>query len=159
MLKVLQPLVALLRHGHDDGEAAIEGADQHHVALRPTPDTRPAGRDTQPDHPPDGAAQVKVALPKKPLPVATLQAWRTFNRADGTTQRFSAPRIATQNTHGTGCTLSSAIATRLAQGAPLSEAVADAKAYLTQALRHAGDLAVGHGHGPVHHGWKQISAG
>ena len=78
---------------------------------------------------------------------------------DGTTQRFSAPRIATQNTHGTGCTLSSAIATRLAQGAPLSEAVADAKSYLTQALRHAGDLAVGHGHGPVHHGWKQISAG
>ena len=74
--------------------------------------------------------------------------------SDGTVQRYSAPRVATKNTHGTGCTLSSAIATRLAQGAPLAQAVADAKAYLTQALRHANELTVGHGHGPVHHGWK-----
>jgi hydroxymethylpyrimidine kinase/phosphomethylpyrimidine kinase len=72
----------------------------------------------------------------------------------GTTQLFSAPRVATNNTHGTGCTLSSAIAVRLAQGASLAQAVQDAKTYLTQALRHADELDVGHGHGPVNHGWR-----
>lgn len=60
-------------------------------------------------------------------------------------------RIATRNTHGTGCTLSSAIAAYLAHGRPLPEAVARAKDYLTAALRAADQLAVGHGHGPVHH--------
>lgn len=64
---------------------------------------------------------------------------------------FSAPRIDTRNTHGTGCSLSSAIAARLAQGAGLREAVGDAKAWLTDALRTADALRVGHGHGPVHH--------
>jgi hydroxymethylpyrimidine/phosphomethylpyrimidine kinase len=72
---------------------------------------------------------------------------------NGQVQTFRAPWVMTNNTHGTGCTLSSAIATRLAQGADLTQAVSDAKAYLTQALRHADKLAVGHGHGPVHHGW------
>jgi hydroxymethylpyrimidine/phosphomethylpyrimidine kinase len=72
---------------------------------------------------------------------------------DGRTDQFTAERVATRNTHGTGCTLSSAIATRLAQGADLVTAVGDAKFFLTQALRHADELAVGHGHGPVHHGW------
>jgi hydroxymethylpyrimidine/phosphomethylpyrimidine kinase len=68
---------------------------------------------------------------------------------------MSAPRVATKNTHGTGCTLSSAIAARLAQGASLADAVQGAKDWLTQALRHADDLSVGHGHGPVHHGFAQ----
>ena len=68
---------------------------------------------------------------------------------------MSAPRVDTKNTHGTGCTLSSAIAAQLAQGATLTEAVRGAKAWLTQALIHADDLAVGHGHGPVHHGFAQ----
>jgi hydroxymethylpyrimidine/phosphomethylpyrimidine kinase len=71
----------------------------------------------------------------------------------GGLQTFSAPRIPTRNTHGTGCTLSSAIATRLAQGADLGTAITDAKHYLTQALRHAEELNVGQGHGPLHHGW------
>ena len=66
-------------------------------------------------------------------------------------QSFAAPRIDTVNTHGTGCTLSSAIATLLAQGVDLPGAVERAKAYLTEALRRSGDLAVGGGHGPVHH--------
>lgn len=65
--------------------------------------------------------------------------------------RFSAPRIATRNTHGTGCTLSSAIAAGLARGASLPEAVEAAKVWLTGALRAADDLSVGHGHGPLHH--------
>ena len=65
--------------------------------------------------------------------------------------RFSAEKIETQNTHGTGCTLSAAIAAGLAKGARLAEAVADAKAYVTAALAAADDLSVGHGRGPVHH--------
>ncbi|GBD42112.1 Hydroxymethylpyrimidine/phosphomethylpyrimidine kinase [bacterium HR39] len=62
-------------------------------------------------------------------------------------------RVETKNTHGTGCTLSSAVAAFLARRHPLPEAVALAKRYLTGALRHADELDVGHGHGPVHHFW------
>jgi hydroxymethylpyrimidine/phosphomethylpyrimidine kinase len=62
-----------------------------------------------------------------------------------------APRVLTGNTHGTGDTLSSAIAVFLARGRGLPEAVRQAKAYLTDALRAADRLHVGHGHGPVHH--------
>jgi hydroxymethylpyrimidine kinase/phosphomethylpyrimidine kinase len=71
--------------------------------------------------------------------------------ADGRVSRFSAPRVATVNTHGTGCTLSSAIAAFLAHGVALEEAVAKAKAYLTAALQAADQLKIGHGHGPIHH--------
>ena len=66
-------------------------------------------------------------------------------------QRFRAPRIHTRNTHGTGCTLSSAIAALMAKGAKLEEAVAGGKAYLTEALAAADQLQIGGGHGPVHH--------
>ena len=64
---------------------------------------------------------------------------------------LSAPRIATENTHGTGCTLSSAIAAGLAKGNDLETAVAAAKDYLTAALAAADGLAIGQGRGPVHH--------
>ncbi len=67
---------------------------------------------------------------------------------------FSAPRRATQNTHGTGCTLSSAIAAGLAKGLDLDAAVAAAKAYVTEAIQAADDLQIGHGHGPVHHFYR-----
>lgn len=60
-------------------------------------------------------------------------------------------RHATANTHGTGCTLSSALATELGHGRPLAEAVARAKAYIGAAIARAEDLTVGTGHGPVHH--------
>ncbi len=71
---------------------------------------------------------------------------------DGTTmQAFEASRVDTPNTHGTGCTLSSAIAAHLALGFDLSTAVARGKAYLTQALERSGELSVGGGHGPVQH--------
>jgi hydroxymethylpyrimidine/phosphomethylpyrimidine kinase len=69
---------------------------------------------------------------------------------DGT-QWFSAPRHRTRNTHGTGCTLSSAIAAGLARGRDLETAVSDAKAYVTAAIVAADDLRIGGGHGPVHH--------
>jgi hydroxymethylpyrimidine/phosphomethylpyrimidine kinase len=64
---------------------------------------------------------------------------------------FEADRIVTTNTHGTGCTLSSAIAAELAKGAPPREAVTIAKRYLSAAIAAAGSLSVGTGHGPVHH--------
>ncbi len=71
--------------------------------------------------------------------------------AGGARQRFSAPRYETQNTHGTGCTLSSAIAAGLAKGLGLPEAVGHAKTYITAAIAAADEVPVGHGHGPVHH--------
>ena len=64
---------------------------------------------------------------------------------------FAAERVVTRNTHGTGCTLSSAIAACLAQDASLIDAIATAKDFLTEALIRSGDLRVGGGHGPVHH--------
>lgn len=69
----------------------------------------------------------------------------------GTEQIITAPRIATRNTHGTGCTLSSAIAALLPREGDLAPAVVKAKAYLTGALRSAVQLSVGQGHGPLHH--------
>jgi hydroxymethylpyrimidine/phosphomethylpyrimidine kinase len=65
--------------------------------------------------------------------------------------RLAAARVATRNTHGTGCTLSSAIAAELAKGRPLSDAVRAAKAYVTAAISAADRLAVGKGRGPLHH--------
>jgi hydroxymethylpyrimidine/phosphomethylpyrimidine kinase len=64
-------------------------------------------------------------------------------------QRFTAPRMATPHTHGTGCTLSAAIATYLARGASLEHAVERAKRYVTEAI--AGGLPLGAGHGPTDH--------
>ena len=61
-------------------------------------------------------------------------------------------RIATENTHGTGCTLSSAIAANLAKGAALGEAVIRAKAYVRGALLSG--LSLGKGSGPLDHGWN-----
>jgi hydroxymethylpyrimidine/phosphomethylpyrimidine kinase len=64
---------------------------------------------------------------------------------------FEADRVPTANTHGTGCTLSSALAAELAEGATLQQAVAAAKAYLAGAVAAADTLDVGSGHGPVQH--------
>ncbi len=64
---------------------------------------------------------------------------------------ISAKRFPTKNTHGTGCTLSSAIASYLAQGNDLIEAVKLGKHYISEAIAHADELEIGQGHGPVHH--------
>jgi hydroxymethylpyrimidine/phosphomethylpyrimidine kinase len=66
-------------------------------------------------------------------------------------QRFAAPRVETANTHGTGCTLSAAIAALLAQGGDVRDAVGKAKDFITGAIAAAGRLSVGSGQGPVHH--------
>jgi hydroxymethylpyrimidine/phosphomethylpyrimidine kinase len=65
--------------------------------------------------------------------------------------RLAAARIATANTHGTGCTLSSAVAAGLAKGLDLATAVRDAKAYVSAAIAASERLTIGTGHGPVHH--------
>ena len=67
------------------------------------------------------------------------------------TTRYAAPRVQTPNTHGTGCTLSAAIAAGLASGLTLEGAVEQAKAYLQKSLLASDRLHVGRGHGPVHH--------
>jgi hydroxymethylpyrimidine/phosphomethylpyrimidine kinase len=65
--------------------------------------------------------------------------------------RFTAPRIATENTHGSGCTLASGVAAGLAKGLSLREAVQEAKTYVSAAIAAADRLKVGSGHGPLHH--------
>lgn len=72
-------------------------------------------------------------------------------RQDGAPLRLTTPRISTKNTHGTGCTLSSAIAAGLAAGRTLEDAIRTAHAYLQGAIRAADGLGIGSGHGPVHH--------
>ena len=69
---------------------------------------------------------------------------------------FSSPTVQTRNTHGTGCTLSAAIAAFMARGVALRDAIAEAKRYVTEALRSGADITVGHGFGPVNHGFNPI---
>jgi hydroxymethylpyrimidine/phosphomethylpyrimidine kinase len=71
--------------------------------------------------------------------------------------RLSARRVATKNTHGTGCTLSAAIAAGLAKGLDVVAAVREAKSYVTAAIAAADRLQVGHGHGPINHFYDQWS--
>ncbi len=70
---------------------------------------------------------------------------------DGTLRRFASPRLESRNSHGTGCTLSSAVAAGLARGLDLANAVAQAKTYVTAAITAADRLSIGQGQGPVHH--------
>jgi len=69
--------------------------------------------------------------------------------SDGEIREFTAPRIETRHTHGSGCTYSAAITAELAKGTPLADAVARAKAFITEAIRTAPGL--GAGNGPLNH--------
>jgi hydroxymethylpyrimidine/phosphomethylpyrimidine kinase len=91
-----------------------------------------------------GAVLIKGGHGSGPESVDILLEGATFTR-------FAVPRIDTKNTHGTGCTLSSAIAAGLAKKLLLVDAVSDAKAYVNAAIGAADRLGVGTGHGPVHH--------
>jgi hydroxymethylpyrimidine/phosphomethylpyrimidine kinase len=71
---------------------------------------------------------------------------------DGLSREYRAGRLDNRHTHGTGCTLASAIASRLALGDPLPDAVAAAKQYVTGAIAHG--FPLGAGIGPVDHGWR-----
>ena len=65
--------------------------------------------------------------------------------------RFEAARVDSRNNHGTGCTLSSAIAAHMARGSDLEDAVGKAKTFISNAIRAGAAYTIGHGHGPVHH--------
>ncbi|MEG0499655.1 MAG: bifunctional hydroxymethylpyrimidine kinase/phosphomethylpyrimidine kinase [Rikenellaceae bacterium] len=73
-----------------------------------------------------------------------------YNFVDNEVHIFEYDKLDTQNTHGTGCSLSSAIASYLVQGYPISEAVRRAENYIHSAIAGA-DYVIGHGHGPIHH--------
>ncbi|RQO80841.1 bifunctional hydroxymethylpyrimidine kinase/phosphomethylpyrimidine kinase [Acidovorax sp. FJL06] len=76
---------------------------------------------------------------------------------DGVVQRLESARIATHNGHGTGCTLSSAIAAHLALGLPLVQAVERARSYILGAIAAGADVHTGHGHGPLNHGHAPVA--
>ena len=75
---------------------------------------------------------------------------------DGTYQWFEGKRIDNPNTHGTGCTLSSAIATFLALGYDMPQAVEHAKAYVTKGIHAGKDVHIGEGHGPLNHFYAPV---
>ncbi|BEP54681.1 bifunctional hydroxymethylpyrimidine kinase/phosphomethylpyrimidine kinase [Variovorax sp. V118] len=74
----------------------------------------------------------------------------------GARKRLASQRIASRNLHGTGCTLSSAIAAHLALGLALPEAVERARTYILGAMRAGADVLVGAGHGPLNHGFAPV---
>lgn len=77
-----------------------------------------------------------------------------YNAETDTILELPSKRIYTPNTHGTGCTLSSAFASYLAQGLSLDDAARAAKDYINAAIVSGADFAIGHGHGPVDHFWS-----
>jgi len=81
----------------------------------------------------------------------TAQATDALIDPDGTRTLLPGPWVDTRNTHGTGCSLSSAIAAELAKGAELETAVRNAKHFISAAIASADRFTVGHGHGPIHH--------
>ena len=93
---------------------------------------------------------VSVLLKAGHLSVETLTDY-LYNSEDKSFTLLSSGRVNTRNTHGTGCTLSSALAAALAKGEGLTTAAQSAKRYLTEALIAGAEYEIGHGHGPVNH--------
>ncbi len=130
------------------------------LALLITPNLPEAGVLLGRDAPHDEATMAKAARDLQALgPKAVLlkgghlegaQSFDIFDDGEDR-QQLHAERIDTENTHGTGCTLSAAIAALLGRGFALPAAVKAAKNYISEAIRAADQLDVGHGHGPVHH--------
>jgi hydroxymethylpyrimidine/phosphomethylpyrimidine kinase len=84
----------------------------------------------------------------------TEQLTSLFFAEDGTVGEFYSRRYATNNTHGSGCTLSSAIASYLAQDKPLAKAIALGQEYIQQAIYHGRNVVTGKGNGPLNHFFK-----
>lgn len=80
-----------------------------------------------------------------------------YNAEDGKLSELPSLYINTRNTHGTGCTLSSAIASYLAQGESLENAVRRGKTYIANAIKSGAEYEIGHGHGPVNHFWGMLN--
>lgn len=87
------------------------------------------------------------------VPGEIIDVW--YNGSTDETHLLKSPRINSRNTHGTGCTLSSALAAYIARGLPLDRAAWAAKNYVSGALAAAENLEIGKGHGPVHHFYRQ----
>lgn len=79
-----------------------------------------------------------------------------YNVEDNTITLLPSKRVKTKNTHGTGCTLSSAFASALARGEDLTLAAKSAKKYIEQAIVSGAEYEIGHGHGPVNHGFNPL---
>jgi len=79
-----------------------------------------------------------------------------YNIEDNTITLLPSKRVKTRNTHGTGCTLSSAFASALARGEDLTLAAKSAKKYIEQAIVSGAEYEIGHGHGPVNHGFNPL---
>lgn len=79
-----------------------------------------------------------------------------YNVEDNTITLLPSKRVQTKNTHGTGCTLSSAFASALARGEDLTMASKSAKKYIEQAIVSGAEYEIGHGHGPVNHGFNPL---
>ena len=79
-----------------------------------------------------------------------------YNIEDNTITLLPSKRVQTKNTHGTGCTLSSAFASALARGEDLTLAAKSAKKYIEQAIVSGAEYEIGHGHGPVNHGFNPL---
>lgn len=79
-----------------------------------------------------------------------------YNVEDNTITLLPSKRVKTRNTHGTGCTLSSAFASALARGEDLTTASKSAKKYIEQAIVSGAEYEIGHGHGPVNHGFNPL---
>ena len=79
-----------------------------------------------------------------------------YNAEDDTITRLQSKRVQTKNTHGTGCTLSSAFAASLAKGENLTDAAILAKRYIEQAIISGAEYEIGKGHGPVNHGFDPV---
>ena len=79
-----------------------------------------------------------------------------YNIEDETITLLPSKRVKTRNTHGTGCTLSSAFASALARGEDLTLAAKSAKKYIEQAIVSGAEYEIGHGHGPVNHGFTPL---
>lgn len=79
-----------------------------------------------------------------------------YNVEDNTITLLPSKRVQTKNTHGTGCTLSSAFASALARGEDLTAASKSAKKYIEQAIVSGAEYEIGHGHGPVNHGFNPL---
>lgn len=79
-----------------------------------------------------------------------------YNAEDDTITKLQSKRVQTRNTHGTGCTLSSAFAASLAKGENLTDAAISAKRYIEQAIISGAEYEIGKGHGPVNHGFDPV---
>ena len=110
----------------------------------------------------EGAAQelLRLGAPAVLLKGGHLQGDRVVDllaTQAGLRKRLESARIATHNGHGTGCTLSSAIAAFLAQGHELPEAVEKGRAYILGAIAAGAQVRTGHGHGPLNHGYAPVA--